>query len=296
MSKYTTELRYLIESDFNIGLDDYPIYTFKNYHLGEDYRKQLNDKIKEHYYFREIGLETAQLFKRFLSRKMNEIMPYYNQLYESCDIIFNPLWNVDLTETYTHNVSDTGKVTLDSDSSTDGSIKNDSDSSNTITESSKNDSTVDVNDTNNGSKGYTDTVADAQINVHSDTPQSGLTDTDITSNTYATTTDYNKNNNTKTNTETSSNTELGTTTTSGTGSGTTSNDGNSSSDTTTKESTTLTNEQNNTNSRTESYTRKQEGSSAGYLFTQNIEQWRKIMLNIDMQIIDELEPLFMQLW
>jgi hypothetical protein len=52
----------------------------------------------------------------------------------------------------------------------------------------------------------------------------------------------------------------------------------------------------NNNNRSETYTRHQEGSSAGYLFTQNIEQWRKIMINIDMQIINELEELFMQIF
>lgn len=93
MSAYTTQLRWIIESGItDIGLNDYPIFD-------ESYRAGLNKKIIEHYYFREIGLETFGLFKRFLSRKMNEIMPYYNQLYESEQIQYDPLKTYDLTET-----------------------------------------------------------------------------------------------------------------------------------------------------------------------------------------------------
>ena len=74
MSKYTTELRYLIQSGFDLGLRNYPIFD-------ENYRSKLNEKILNHYYMREIGFETAGLFKRYLNVKMEEIMPYYNQMY-----------------------------------------------------------------------------------------------------------------------------------------------------------------------------------------------------------------------
>lgn len=83
---FTVELGSLVENGFDLGLDAYPIFD-------EDYRRALNAKIVEHYWFREIGLETPQLFKRFLNRRMNEIMPFYNQLYESALLEFDPLSN-----------------------------------------------------------------------------------------------------------------------------------------------------------------------------------------------------------
>ena len=92
MSKYTTELRYLIENNFDIGLKTYPIFD-------ENYREVLNTKIINHYFFREIGMETAELFKRYLNTTMCEIMPYYNQLYKSELLEFNPFYNVDKTIT-----------------------------------------------------------------------------------------------------------------------------------------------------------------------------------------------------
>ena len=59
--------------------------------FDECHRKELNDKIIEHYYFREIGAETPDRFNFYLRRKMREIMPYYNQLYISEMIKFDPL-------------------------------------------------------------------------------------------------------------------------------------------------------------------------------------------------------------
>lgn len=59
-----------------IGLDDYPIFD-------EQYREFLNAKIIDHYYYREIGLESVDMFIRQLRTKMHEIMPYYNKWYQA---------------------------------------------------------------------------------------------------------------------------------------------------------------------------------------------------------------------
>lgn len=93
MSQFTTELRNIVNQTLDsagvarteenwprayamIGLDDYPIFQ-------EAYRSTLNDKIIRRYWMREIGGETVALFRMFLRRTMHEIMPYYNQMYES---------------------------------------------------------------------------------------------------------------------------------------------------------------------------------------------------------------------
>ena len=61
---------------FNIGLDEYPLFD-------ENYRPILNQKIIDHYYFREIGFETAAHFRQRLKSKMSLIMPKYNRLYDT---------------------------------------------------------------------------------------------------------------------------------------------------------------------------------------------------------------------
>ena len=110
MSKYTTEVRYICET-FS-GLDESKgcfnineivqqsrskIFSFDYPIFDETYRGVLETKILKHYYTREIGLETVGLWLHKLDVKMNEIMPYYNQLYKSCLLEFNPFYNTDFT-------------------------------------------------------------------------------------------------------------------------------------------------------------------------------------------------------
>lgn len=92
MSSYTVELRQLIQNGYDIGLKDYPIFD-------EKYRDTLNNKIITHYWMREIGAETAGLFKLYLNRTMDEIMPYYNQLYKSAQLDFDPFNAYNYVET-----------------------------------------------------------------------------------------------------------------------------------------------------------------------------------------------------
>ena len=106
MSKYTTEVRYICENyaglDKSVGYDsvadvldkswnkvfDFPFPVF-----DEDYREPLCKKILKHYYTREIGEETVGLWKLRLDAKMNEIMPYFNKLYNSELVAIDPLIN-----------------------------------------------------------------------------------------------------------------------------------------------------------------------------------------------------------
>ena len=111
MSKYTITIKNLMKNNFNFGLQDYPIFD-------EEYRKTLNNNILYYYYEDEIGLETAELFKIYLNRTMQRIMPYYNNLYQlQKDLIENgALNNVNLTETSTRKI----KSTSDSNSNSKG--------------------------------------------------------------------------------------------------------------------------------------------------------------------------------
>ena len=114
MSLYTVELRYiceslagLTESQGSNSIDeivaaaapaifdfDYPIFDVQ-------YKAPLERKILRHFYLREIGTETYGLWKHYLINTMREIMPYYNQLYASQLLEFNPLADVDLTREHT---------------------------------------------------------------------------------------------------------------------------------------------------------------------------------------------------
>lgn len=97
MSKYTVTLRQIIQSGFDIGLKDYPIYN-------EAHRETLNNMIINHYFMSEIGQETPELFRIYLNNTMNEIMPRYNLMYKALDEYYEQqslLGNIDLTTTET---------------------------------------------------------------------------------------------------------------------------------------------------------------------------------------------------
>lgn len=118
MSKYTVELRELFEPiRFSPAL-----FTrneveswFKDYDL-DDYlteeqqavitatglwtKDKLAKKIVDHYYMREIGFETIGLFIHEAKDEMNELMEEYLPLIYSSAIQYDPLVNVDYTETF----------------------------------------------------------------------------------------------------------------------------------------------------------------------------------------------------
>ena len=111
MAKYTITIGTLIKNNFNFGLDTYPIFD-------NNYRNTLNNKILNHYYNNEIGFETPELFKFYLNNKLNEIMPYYNTLYENLKLYDNNLMsNVNLKEVLNRETAN--KVSTKSNSKTD---------------------------------------------------------------------------------------------------------------------------------------------------------------------------------
>ena len=116
MPNFTVELRALVEDGEDIGLNDYPIFR-------ADYRDILNKKITDHYWFYEIGHETHFMFARQMRTKMNEIMPYYNQLYETELIKFDPFMTMQVTtENSSENKMDS-EAKADSRSSTEAVSK-----------------------------------------------------------------------------------------------------------------------------------------------------------------------------
>ena len=110
MSKYTTEVRFICENSAGLSESESAnnvdsildkcwnkVFNFDFPIFDENYRQVLCKKILKHYYTREIAHETVGRWKLALNAKLNEIMPYYNQLYKSELLEFNPFYDVDLT-------------------------------------------------------------------------------------------------------------------------------------------------------------------------------------------------------
>lgn len=108
MSKYTTEVRFICETacglEESVGYSKVEevitksapkIFDFDFPIFDENYRLVLERKILKHYYTQEIGEETVGLWKLRLNTRLNEIMPFYNKMYESELLEFNPLYDAD---------------------------------------------------------------------------------------------------------------------------------------------------------------------------------------------------------
>ena len=137
MSKYTTQVRFICETSAKLteshGFNDIEDILDKSWNkifsdfpiFDEEYRAELCKKILRHYYTREICCETVGRWVLFLSDKMKNIMPYYNQLYRSELLKIQPLVSVDRSVTHEGSGSETRNTikngTNSNSSRTDGS-------------------------------------------------------------------------------------------------------------------------------------------------------------------------------
>lgn len=275
MSKYTTEVRYICET--SAGLTESVGYANVNEVIAkaipkvfdfdfpifdEAYRSVLQTKILKHYYTREIGAETVGLWKLWLDTKLNEIMPYYNKLYESELLEFNPLYDVDISREHSGN-----KV----------GNKTDKLERNSNKEESKN---VTSNGATTGKTNVsgTDSYTNTHYDYYSDTPQGGVGNLEDLS--YLT--NARKVSDNKSNTNTSN--------------GTYESSNNYEEDNTITGTNTETSSSNSVINNTEDYLEHVSGKQGGNTYASMLIEYRKTFLNIDMQVIEELEGLFMQLW
>lgn len=143
MSKYTTEVRFICENSAGLSESEgannidsildrcwNKVFNFDFPIFDEKYRQVLCRKILKHYYTREIAHETVGRWKLALNAKLNEIMPYYNQMYKSELLEFNPFYDVDLTRS--REGSGTSNRTSNNTETNSGTSKNVSSGSSTI--------------------------------------------------------------------------------------------------------------------------------------------------------------------
>ena len=275
MAKYTTELRsicevyagYNEEQGYNNvndviqkALPKLFDFTFPIY--DENYRSVLETKIVKHFYTREIGFETVGRWKLALDERLNLIMPYYNERYKSTLFEFNPMYDVDLT--------------------TDHSKGNEGNSENTNTGTSDANSDRKYNRSDNYERNLTSTNTSIDNSdrwqYYNDTPQGGITG--LETGKYLTNATHNTDSSNSTNTGTD-----------------TGSDSRNIADTDVN-----TSHQNSSNTGkskytdTESYLEHVKGKTGGTSYSKLLTEYRKTFINIDEEIINNLNDLFMNLW
>lgn len=286
MSKYTTEVRFICEEYAGLSQSaDYPKVNdiiaaaipkiFDPFDIYDDtYRTVLETKIIKHYYTREIAYETVGRWKLALNTKLQELMPYYNRLYQSAMLEYNPLYDTDLTtqhdkqSTADRGITRTDKTTQDFEST-----------SRNITDTQAHDTSSMSADTNQHTTDTTD-----QLTKNADTPQVDMTGPIFTNylssasqltgtNTQSVDTTQESDTITDTSAESQSNTTQ-------------------SADTTTN----YTQSTGDNLQSTDHYITHIFGKSSGTSYASYIQQYREVLINIDMMIIDELADLFFNLW
>lgn len=279
MSKYTTEVRFICESKSGLenssGADNVDeviegawnnIFTSKVTFFDESYRSVLCQKILKHYYLREICCETVGIWKLWMNERLETIMPYYNQLYESELIKFEPLNDVNLTRKHDRTVDGTEERNGET-----------SDTSNGTRE------VTGTNDTKEAGTGKTTTSAssdETKRDLYSDTPQGEITGlenenyltnarkiTDGVTSSGNENTDTTRNvDNDYTENETTNNTKNGT------------------------------NKVTGTSNTTEDYLETLVGKQGSGTYSKMLMEFRDTFLNIDMMVINEFKDLFFGLW
>lgn len=311
MSKYTTEVRFICENksglNNSVGFSDVDnvidnswnkIFTTNVEFFDEDYRAILCKKILKHYYLREIGTEVVGVWQLWMNTRLEEIMPYYNQLYKSTLIDFDPLNDINLTRKHTRNVDVSGQIDEtkkdvgdstqeEKGSSTKQEVGNGSNNQ-TDTITSKMGGSGTVNDTTTESKNKKDR--------YSDTPQGSISN--LESDTYLTNARLINDNGTITDKKTYSDeqSQNGSQISNSSHSTTNKTDGTSTNAITSNTTNTSNRTNKNTENSTEDYLESLVGKQGNETYSEMISKYRDIMINVDMKVIEEFNDLFMGLW
>lgn len=299
MSHYTTEVRFICEqyageftsSDYStvesiiensrkkIFDFDFPIYD-------ENYRSVLETKILKRYYTREIGFETVALWKFWLNKRLNEIMPYYNQLYKSTLLEFNPFYDADYTTTSNANKK-FDEANSRSSTATGNNLR--TDALKTATTGSETNTRTDnlhtaTENTEESTNGNT------SRDLYSDTPQGALTGVEAEN--YLT--------NARKVTEDGNNhtTNSGSVTNTGTQAVDSKNSQETNYTGTQKNETTNNANENGKRNYTDTsdYLEHVAGKRGGASYSAMLQEYRETFINIDVMIINELSDLFMNVW
>ena len=97
LAQYTIELRKIVSSKDIFKSIDYELYN-------NDLKPIFEDKFIKRFYFREIGVETVGRFLINLEQTLNEIMPYYKQLYDTTLLKYDVLNNSEVVEEITREI------------------------------------------------------------------------------------------------------------------------------------------------------------------------------------------------
>lgn len=292
MAQVTVELRKLLQLN-NFDLFDFP-YEFDD----PKFRAQIEQAVIDYYYNYEIGTETPDEFKRRFQAKWLSFIDYYNLLYNTTLLAYNPLINYKMTEALEQLATSNNTQNSTTDTTSNGTTTQEGTDvlkQSTSTDNTRTDNLTSQNDTTrtdnlkvtvaNSSKGSGNEKT-------SDYPQQAIAGGDYlegekTSTTSTNGTSITDNTGTQKNTGTTLNTGTQTNTGTGTTDSTTTSDNIAVSEDSANTTGTLTAE----GSTNTSYEKTIEGLT-GTSYQELIAKERQNLIRLIPMIISELKPLF----
>lgn len=270
----TAELRELVDNGVDLWNFEYP-----SYYEGE-LKKAFEQKVIDHYYFRQIGQETVGRFLHMFRTRVRELMPYYIDLYRSVEIMHgleNPFDNVDIVETFMQET--TGSSSGETSGSLTGNTTGESTTSDTVTGTTS----ATGNSSDAETKKEDKTTTESKLKKFSNTPQNyvGNLDHFMTEATV------------EENTLTDGVTGTGSVLKEFSENGSTSNtsEGSVSTESNSSETSSATSSQETSGTVKHTLTRK--GNQGVNTFAHDIIEFRKSIINVDLQFINELNDLFL---
>ena len=283
MANYTLELQEM-KNKYGIEIFDfnYPFYT-----EDKQIKQQFEDLFFQHYYFYEIGAETPERWKQMLKGRLKTIMPYYEQLYQTEWFIVKKdmMVSKDLVETTIHTLKGTSQEQQHQQSEAEDTQNQQSKTNGTSHNNSQQSSTSDSTGTSTGEGTSSNHQTDKESALENGVPQVSLSGdlTRIADSTNESTTSSNSSS-TASSEETSvleyqqTDSQAGEQSTS------------SHSQTKGQQSN---QQQNELEEKTEFHSKGDVGiQTPAYAIT----EWRKVIININQMILDDLRDLFILIY
>ena len=266
---------------------DYPLYD-------ESKKKEFETRFIKHFYTRSLGFETPYLWKFKVDEAFNLLLPYYNQLWESTLLSFEPLKNFFLEETFrgTRDTDNKGSNNLDSSTSLTTDKTNTQTLNTKVTENRTGTDTSENTETHNLTLNKTKSNSGTNRDLFSDTPQAVLADLDYATNLRDINTSENG---TETDTDTGTITSNGTKTATENGekanTGTITDTGKDVEIGSAKSASVF----GNLEKRVEEYTNTKSGLTGNYTYQDLIMKLRKTYINVTQMFFEDInvESLFM---
>lgn len=273
MASYTMQLKTYIEqaTQYEEGLSNMDrikegrkkLFDFDYPFFDDNYREQFEVNFISNFYTREIGFETEGLFKFKLESWLNINMPYYNEMFETTKIKYDPLLNA--------------RMTTERERTTDSNR----DDKRLIDQVSNSESQTNEDMTGKSNKDVDNTVDNFSRQVSSDTPDNRLALTTRRGTgviEYASGIDEEKQDNrSQSNTQSDS-------------------ESNSKSNASVEGTTNQTDDYNRKQEELEKYREEREGKIGTESYSKMLREYRQELLRVEVDIHRELQQLFMMVY